>query len=124
MTPIKCSAVYPTLAVPMVSDACRWYVECFGFSMQFLWGDPPSHGAIFLGAASVHFWQGDPQLGANWLYFDIDDLDEMYRRSKDAGVKITRAPETYPWGMREFNAVDLNGYNIRFGQHVGTCKEA
>jgi len=115
-----CSAVYPTLAVPNVSDACRWYVDRLGFTIRFLWGEPPTHGAILLDAACVHFWLGKPQLGANWLYFDVNDLDAFYARAMDSDVYITRAPETYPWGMREFSAVDLNGYNIRFGQGIAS----
>ena len=45
---------------------------------------------------------------------------DLLERAVESGVAISRTPENYPWGMREFNAVDLNGYNIRFGQHVGT----
>lgn len=117
---IKCSAVYPTLAVPSVTDTCDWYIKRLGFTLKFLWGEPPHHGAVMLGNACVHFWSGAPQLGENWCYFDIDNLDAMYERAKDGGVEITKPPQTYPWGMREFNATDLNGYNIRFGQHVGS----
>lgn len=116
---IECSAVYPTLAVPNVPKTCNWYVESLGCDLRFLWGDPPAHGAIMLGDACVHFWEGEPQLGTNWFYFDISNLDAMYKLAKANAVKITREPETYEWGMREFNAVDLNGYNIRFGQHIG-----
>ena len=117
---INCSAVYPTFAVPDVEETCTWYVEKLGFTIRFYFGDPPTHGAILFGDACVHFWQGTPQLNENWLYFDIDNLDAMYERAKSAGVEITRPPENYPWGMREFNAVDLNGYNLRFGQHLGS----
>ncbi|QFT33193.1 Glyoxalase-like domain protein [Labrenzia sp. THAF82] len=116
----QCSAVYPTLAVPNVLDTCNWYVDHLGFTIRFVWGEPPTHGAVLLDKACVHFWQGEPQLGANWLYFDVNDLDVVYARATTSRVNITRAPETYPWGMREFNAVDLNGYNIRFGQHMGS----
>ena len=75
--PIKCSAVYPTFAVPSVEEACDWYVEKLGFAVRFLWGEPPTHGAISLGEACVHFWHGLPQLGENWLYFDITHLNAM-----------------------------------------------
>ncbi|MEP6336944.1 MAG: VOC family protein, partial [Anderseniella sp.] len=73
---------------------------------------------ILLGDACVHFWNGIPQLGENSLYFDISDLDVMYKRAKANDVEISKPPEDYPWGMREFNAIDLNGYNLRFGQHI------
>lgn len=117
--PIECSAVYPTLAVKSVKETCDWYVGKLGFAVRFLWGEPATHGAVSLGEATVHFWNGTPQLGENWIYFDITSLDVMYERAKGNGVEITRPPENYPWGMREFNAVDLNGYRIRFGQHCG-----
>ncbi len=116
---IKCSAVYPTLAVSDVKDTCSWYVEKLDFSLRFLWSEPPTHGAIVLGEACIHFWQGTPQLGENWLYFDINNVDEMYAKAESNSVEISKPPQDYPWGMREFNAVDLNGYKIRFGQHLG-----
>ncbi|MDV4144061.1 MULTISPECIES: VOC family protein [Shimia] len=118
--PLTCCGVYPTLATPNVPETCNWYIEKLGFTLRFLYGEPPRHGAILLDQACVHFWEGTPQLGANWLYFDVSDLDILYARATENGVKITRAPETYPWGMREFNAVDLNGYHLRFGQSTET----
>ncbi|MDJ0640448.1 MAG: VOC family protein [Paracoccaceae bacterium] len=117
--PLTCVGVYPTLAVPSVKDTCDWYIDKLGFALRFFWGDPPTHGAIWLDQACVHFWQGTPQLNDNWLYFDISDLDAMYARATANSIQISRPPEIYPWCMREFNAVDLNGYNIRFGQHIG-----
>jgi len=116
-----CHGVYPTYAVPDVQAACDWYVAALGFDIRFMWRDPPTHGAILLGAACVHFWEGTPQPTDNWLYFNVTDLEQMYSRALAGGVTITKAPATYPWGMREFNAVDLNGYALRFGQHVGAA---
>lgn len=123
-TPLRCSAVYPTLAVRDVQGTCDWYVKQLGFSLRFLWGDPPRHGAVMLDKACVHFWQGTPQLSDNWLYFDIDSVEHMFQLATANQVQITRMPETYPWGMREFNALDLNGYHLRFGQHMGNTGSA
>ncbi|WP_154666798.1 VOC family protein [Litoreibacter arenae] len=114
---IEFSAVYPALAVPDVADACRWYVEKPDFMVRFLSGQPPSHGAILFGAACLHFQTGVPQLGENWLYFGISNLDGMYQRARSNGVNISTPPKNCPWGMREFDAIDLNGCNIRYGQN-------
>ena len=116
---VRRAAVYPTLAVHDVSETCNWYVERLGFEIRFVFGEPPTHGAILLYDACVHFWKGEPQLGENWLYFDIDNLAVMYQRAVSSDVTITLEPTDQPWGMREFNAVDLNGYKLRFGQHLG-----
>ncbi|MEM8731066.1 MAG: VOC family protein [Pseudomonadota bacterium] len=115
---IQCFAVYPTLAVPDVAATCAWYVDRLGFSLRFFWGTPPTHGALLFGSACIHVRQGEPQLNENWLYFDIDNLEAMHARACKTDVEITRPPETFPWGMREFNARDLNGYHLRFGQHM------
>ncbi|MEL6436018.1 MAG: VOC family protein [Pseudomonadota bacterium] len=116
---VTCNAVYPTLAAPNVADTCNWYIEKLGFTLRFMWGEPATHGALLLGEACVHFWESAAQPNDNWLYFDINAVEAMYERARENGVEITKEPMTYPWGMREFNAVDLNGYNIRFGQYVG-----
>ena len=116
---ITCHAVYPTLAVPDVAAACQWYIDKLGFEMRFLWGEPATHGAIMLDQACVHFREGVADAGNVFLYFDISDVEAMHARAVAGGVTITRPPETFPWEMREFNALDLNGYEVRFGQHVG-----
>ena len=116
---IECIAVYPTLAVPSVDEACNWYVERLGFTHRFMLGEPPTHGAVLLDKACVHFWLGPPQRNENWLYFDITNVDAMHALATSNDVEITKAPQDYPWGMREFSGLDLNGYNIRFGQNLG-----
>ncbi len=114
----KCLGVYPTLAASDVTETCNWYVEKLGFTIRFILGEPPVHGAILFDEACVHFRKGTPQLNDNWLYFHITDVDAMHEHAKANGVEITLEPESKPWGMREFNAIDLNGYQIRFGQNL------
>ncbi|MDU8944928.1 VOC family protein [Ovoidimarina sediminis] len=95
---IACSAVYPTLAVRDVEESCAWYVERLGFAMRFLWGAPPTHGAVLFGSACVHFWSGVPEPGQNWLYFDITGLEAMLARAQANGVTIVRPPRPIPGG--------------------------
>ncbi len=41
------------------------------------------------------------------------EVDELYRRWRDAGAKIRSEPEDKPWHLREFTALDLDGNQLR-----------
>ena len=47
--------------------------------------------------------------------FTGPDLDRRHQRYVNNGVSIIQPPQTMPWGMREFQIVDNNGYRLRFG---------
>ena len=64
---------------------------------------------------SLHFTLGEPAVNG-WIYFHVEDVDELYDWYKSHGVRVLAPPTTEPWGMREINVVDLNGYSLRFGQ--------
>lgn len=109
-------AVYPTSPVASVADTVKFYQDQLGFELQFLWGEPPTHGAVMLGDATVHFYSGDPTPGQSWMYFQVESVDDLFDWYRGNEVELLDQPETRPWGMREFNLKDLNGYYLRFGQ--------
>lgn len=56
------------------------------------------------------------------LEFETDDVDGMYRRLLDAGMKIGEPPATYPWGWRAFALKDPDGNPMDFVQYVGAAE--
>jgi len=51
----------------------------------------------------------------------VDDVDRHYRRSVERGAEITLELQTYPFGERQYSAVDLGGHHWAFtqsGAHV------
>ena len=112
-----CETVHPTMKVPCVKTSAEYYRDKLGFEIEFLWGDPPVHAGVRLGHASVHFSSDAPNPNGFWNYFIVDNVDGLFKWYQSNGVEILNEPETYPWGMREFNIKDLNGYHLRFGQH-------
>lgn len=112
---IDCVGIFPTLPVKDIGDAVQWYQEKLGFKLRFLWGDPPTHGGVELGQATVHFFAGEPVTDRHWIYFQVEDVDEAYEFMRGNGVEMMDAPTDQPWRMREFNFRDLNGYHLRFG---------
>lgn len=112
---IDCVGMYPTLAVINVREAAEWYKDKLGFGVRFYYGDPPTHGAVELGRATVHFFPGEPNPDRHWLYFQVENVDEAYEWMSGNGVAMLDEPTDQPWQMREFNLRDPNGYHLRFG---------
>ena len=114
----------PILAVPDVKATVEYYRDKLGFTLDFLYGDPPTHGAVSRGewtteCVRIQLTQASDSTangssGALSIFMgpDIDELCERYRAN---GVPIEREPATQPWGMREFAIRDCNGYLLRFG---------
>ncbi len=120
-------SLQPVLAVDDVMATAEYYRDQLGFTIDFLYGDPPTHGAVSCGqwtteSARIQLTQATAdarRCASVTLYImagpDIDGLFEWYRAR---GVQIERPIASHPWGMREFAVQDCNGYVLRFGTPV------
>ncbi len=115
----------PILAVPDVLAAAEFYCDKLGFTIGFLFGDPPTHAGIHRGewtneGAHIQFTLTDqplqpkPQVG--FYVFMGEDVDGLFEQYQAASVHIEWEPTNEPWGMREFAIRDCNGYLLRFGR--------
>ena len=48
----------------------------------------------------------------------VPDIDVHRNRSKDAGARIISEPSDYPYGERQYTAVDLGGHVWTFSQTI------
>lgn len=117
----------PILPVHSVADTAAFYRDRLGFSIDFLLGDPPTYGCVARSewtcdGARIQLTQVGPDAplaqGLALYFFVGPAIDALYRRYLDQGVEVVSAPETRPWGMREFSVRDCNGYLLRFGTPV------
>ena len=115
----------PILAVPDVLAATEYYCDKLGFTIGFLYGDPPTHAGIHRGewtseGAHFQFTLTDqplpPKPPVGFYVFMGEDVDGLFGAYQEAGVHIEREPTDEPWGMREFAIRDCNGYLLRFGR--------
>ena len=60
----------------------------------------------------------DPEGGAWDTYIWIDDADALNAEFKARGVKIARDIRDQPYGCRDFDIEDCNGYRLCFGQDL------
>jgi GNAT superfamily N-acetyltransferase/catechol 2,3-dioxygenase-like lactoylglutathione lyase family enzyme len=104
-------------AVDDVLETIRFYREVLGFDGQWVWGTPPTFGAVRWGQVQVMFCQQPEMKGrveGHQHMFRADDIQSLYSRHKELAAPIISEIENKPWGMREYTVRDINGYHLRF----------
>ena len=121
--------VQPVLFVQDVEVTLAYYRDTLGFHVDFAHGSPPVHARVSSGerqgpsAARVRFQLAqDPQPVERscYLYVHVGrKLDELLEAYRSRGVEIVGEPQDRPWGLREFQVRDCNGYLLTFATEVG-----
>ncbi|MET0937607.1 MAG: VOC family protein [Gaiellaceae bacterium] len=107
-------AVIPVLGYDDVSEAADWLCETFGFAERWRAG---SHRAqLAMGDSAVAITEGGSP-GSN-VMVRVDDVDAHYELASKRGVQILDPPTDYPYGERQYTAVDLGGHTWTFSQSI------
>jgi len=118
---VDCQMFHPTLYVGDVRAAVDFYVHELGFRASFSWGDPPTIAGVQLGEVELHLsGNGTPNPDGGYVYFVVGDVDELHAFHAGQGVPLAGPPEDKPWGLRQYEARDLDGHRLLFGQHIAT----
>jgi predicted enzyme related to lactoylglutathione lyase len=120
-------AIAPYFFVEDIATSANYYRDKLGFSYDRFWGDPPSFCMVWRRGVVIMLKQltapgavrpnrsVDPCDEAWDAYVWVDDADALYAEFQSSGVKITRPICDQPYGCREFDVEDCNGYRICFG---------
>ncbi len=110
------------LAVPDVMAAAEFYRDQLGFDVRLIWGDPPFYSIVVRDGFAIDFIKSDTASGnagdRGGIYVNVEGVDEIYEELKAREVVIWDPPEDKEYGMRDFIALDLNGYRLCFGQNA------
>ncbi len=130
LTPHQLHGMQPVLGVPDVNATVAWYRDALGFHVDFVEGDPPLHARVCADptyvAPTIHirFEPLAPGASANpsvylWLHV-AHGLDALFERYRERGLTIVAPPEDKPWGLRQFDVEDCNGYLLTFAAEIGS----
>lgn len=121
--------VLSSATVFLVADVVRaaeYYRDALGFHFHRFWGDPPAFCMVWRNESCVMLsliedaGQIRPVSTVNkavWdAYFWVDDVDRLFNEFEANGARTQSAPSQQPYGVREFVAYDLDGYQLAFGQ--------
>jgi catechol 2,3-dioxygenase-like lactoylglutathione lyase family enzyme len=115
MTVAKISAV--TLAVRDMSRSVDFYHGRVGLGV--LYGGPEADfTSLKVGAGYLNLILSKAGGGSWWgrVVFHVDDVDGLYRRLVDAGVRPLTTPQDAPWRERYFHVNDPDGHELSFAK--------
>jgi predicted enzyme related to lactoylglutathione lyase len=122
--------IAPYFLVDDVVTTANYYRDKLGFRYEHFFGEPPSFcmvkrsGAVImlsrLGKAGLMRPNHIADLeGEAWdAYVWVEDADALIAEFKAKGVTIARDICDQPYGCREFDVEDCNGYRLCFGHDL------
>jgi uncharacterized glyoxalase superfamily protein PhnB len=115
--------VIPELAYEDVPAAARWLCDAFGFTERLRIG---SHRIqLHVGAGAVVVVEtGGSNAGGGRVMVPVDDVDTHYAHALASGVNVLGEPTTYPFGERQYSAIDIGGHRWTFTQTVADSDPA
>jgi len=108
------SSVIPVLGYDDVAQAIEWLCETFGFTER--WRPGGDRAQLAIGASAVAITEGGS--GRSNVMVRVDDVDAHYERARERGARILGPPTDYPYGERQYTAVDLGGHTWTFSQSI------
>lgn len=115
---VDCEQQHTTLQVENIDAAVEFYTQKLGFTLGFLWGEPPTFAGVNLGAARLFLAEGTPNPRGFSVQFVVGDADELYAFHRANGVEVVEALDDRDYGLRDYAIRDLHGHVLSFGQYI------
>ena len=108
------ATVIPELPYPDVREAVEWLARAFGFQERLQIGDHRAQ-LVYEGGAVIEIQGHAP---GSTILVRVDDAEAHHARAAAAGAKIISEPEDYPYGERQYSALDPGGHRWTFSQSI------
>lgn len=115
---VDCQKHHTGLPVEDVLATLEFYTQKLGFELGFTWGDPVTMAGVNLGEVQIFLEHGTPNPAGCTLYFVVGDADELFEHQRSNGVEVVADPADQPYGLRDYEVRDLNGYRLTFGHYI------
>jgi uncharacterized glyoxalase superfamily protein PhnB len=109
------------LAVGDIEKGVAYYRDALGFAVTFQYGEPTFYACLCRDDVNLHLVAASktrrlPGNGAIAIF--VQDVDALHAELVGRGAKVVKPPADYDYGMREFDAVDLDGNQLFFGMGI------
>lgn len=104
----------PELPFDDVGAAVAYYRDVLGFHINYQQHDLGVMDRDRVTVLLIARTARHTGIGSAYIY--VADADALYAELLAKGAKVQGEPVSYPWGLRDFNVLDLEGNSIRFGQ--------
>jgi uncharacterized glyoxalase superfamily protein PhnB len=116
------ATVFPVLGYDDVPQAVAWLSSAFGFAERWHVGahravlEIPG-GAVMLGERE-RADRGPAPTAADSVMVRVADADAHCARARRAGARVIDGPRDFPYGERQYSALDLGGHKWTFTQSI------
>ena len=119
------AVVLPELAYPDVNAAANWLCRTFGFAVRLRIGDHRAQLSV-PGGGAVIVKQGEvmtESCASHSVMVRVANVDAHHAQVEACGVPAS-APQTYPFGERQYGVRDVAGHHWVFTQSVADVDPA
>ena len=123
---VPTATVIPELAYDDVIEASEWLCNAFGFTQRLRIGDHRVQLVLGDGALIV-IERGENESGDGLnhaVLVRVEDADGHHHRAAEYGARILRPPTDFPYGERQYNAVDIGGHHWTFSESIADVDPA
>jgi uncharacterized glyoxalase superfamily protein PhnB len=119
------SGVIPVLAYPDVLEASKWLCAAFGFTERLVIGshriqlNAGSGAVVIVGGGAAQ--TSHPGIS---IMVRVADVRAHCFQAKSHGVVVPHDPTDFPYGERQYSAVDFAGYSWTFSQSIADVSPA
>jgi catechol 2,3-dioxygenase-like lactoylglutathione lyase family enzyme len=120
------SSTEAQLFVADIKASCDFYTNKLGFTVAFVYGNPPFYGQVTRDQARLNLrvvgepvFAGDIRerehlLSASLTVATADEIKQLFLSFQEAGVRFGQTLKKEPWGARTFVVMDPDGNLILF----------
>lgn len=124
------SIVIPVLHYSDVREAVRWLSHAFGFVERLRIGNHRSQLSFGDGAIVVTQLPDGADAGktgksgalqaatTHSIMVRVQDANRHFERAKASGAQIVTPPQDYPYGERQYSAMDIGGHLWTFSETI------
>lgn len=113
------------LFVADIKTSCDFYADKLGFTVAFVYGDPPFYGQVTRDHARLNLRmvcepvfldirEREHLLSASLTVATADEIKQLFLTYQAAGVPFHQTLKKEPWGARTFVVMDPDGNLILF----------
>jgi uncharacterized glyoxalase superfamily protein PhnB len=122
------AAVIPVLTYDDVVEASEWLCRAFGFKERLRIGDHRVQVVFGDGAVILTAGGAERRVAAgpvtHAVHVRVDDADRHHEQAKRSGARILQPPGDFPYGERQYSALDLAGHHWTFSQSIADVDPA
>ena len=113
----------PQLFVADIKASCDFFTGKLGFTVGFIYGEPPFYGQVVRDGARLNLRQVDDPVGDPTrrdterllaATITLEDAKPLFVEYQNAGVEFAQPLRSEPWGARTFMVRDPDGNLLLF----------